>query len=232
MSEGKTIWEMLREKAKGQPTIPFFDPLSQPIGGMFVINKPCYEGYDFSIAKIREYTRRLGGKNFTFTDYVLKGTKNFDNETAIAVRLRVIPNESGINDVVLLRLYDDLPFDEGLKNIVENKPEPGKTNEFEVSYDEGEKDGNGVPRHEGDTETYTRLNNLTDSYQCDILIINGQDAKNHEALVDQIERAELEYWDYWREVEDGNRKYPQFLFVEMNSKTGWFQIWQGEPYYI
>jgi hypothetical protein len=91
-------------------------------------------------------------------------------------------------------------------------------------------DGQGKPRKAGDTETYRRINDNLSSYKADVLIVT--ECLNQQAVTKKNAVAELEYWDYFREVEQGGRKFPQFLFVEMNLKNGWFQIWQGEFLYL
>ena len=222
----KTAWEILQDKMKGDPTIPFYNPLDQSIGVSLPLNAPQYEGYDFTIKEIRQYTRKLLNKSFVFTDYVLEGVKNFDTTTTIKLRLRVVPTDSGGKDVILLRLYDDLEYDQGLENVVRDT-----TGQFEVSYDEGELDGTGKARKAGDTELYSRINGVLTAYRADILIL-GELNEKRLALASKIKRAELEYWDYSRELDENGKKRPQFLFVEMDSKTGWFQIWQGEFYYL
>ena len=37
-----------------------------------------------------------------------------------------------------------------------------------------------------------------------------------------------EYWDYWRETLPASVK--EFVFIELNADTGWFQIWRGREY--
>jgi hypothetical protein len=42
----------------------------------------------------------------------------------------------------------------------------------------------------------------------------------------------IEYWDYWRDVDlGGGKTAKEFVFVEMNSDTGWFQIWRGREFF-
>ena len=42
----------------------------------------------------------------------------------------------------------------------------------------------------------------------------------------------LEYWDYWRDADIGGGKTAkEFLFAEMNSDTGWFQLWRGREFF-
>ena len=44
--------------------------------------------------------------------------------------------------------------------------------------------------------------------------------------------AKVEYWDYWRDADIGAGKTAKaFTFVEMNSETGWFQIWRGREFF-
>ena len=45
---------------------------------------------------------------------------------------------------------------------------------------------------------------------------------------DEVERFQLEYWDYWREIQDlAGQPVTQFFFVEMDTRNGWFQMWRG-----
>ena len=42
----------------------------------------------------------------------------------------------------------------------------------------------------------------------------------------------IEYWDYWRDVDiGGGNTAKEFVFVELNSDTGWFQIWRGREFF-
>ncbi|MBI4024615.1 MAG: hypothetical protein HY360_06510 [Verrucomicrobia bacterium] len=225
MKPGKTIWEMFRERWKGRPTVSFYNPLDLGIGATPPVREPQYAGYDFKAAEIREYSRTIGEKTFVFTDYVLTGIKDFDRRSEVTLRLRVMPDDRGGQNAFLLRLYDDLAYDQGLENVVRDA-----AGVFEVSYDEGELDGQGNPRHAGDTEVYHRVNDVQDSYRALVSVIKETDA-SRKGIPDTAEAVELEYWDFGREIGEGGQTYPQLLFVEMNAKTGWFQIWQGEPYY-
>jgi len=37
--------------------------------------------------------------------------------------------------------------------------------------------------------------------------------------------------DYWRDADIGGGNTKEFVFVEMNSVTGWFQIWRGREFF-
>ena len=226
MSNGKTVWEMFRDRLKGDPSIAFYNPLDQLAGVSLPINSPQYEGYDFTITEIREYNRKIGGKTFIFTDYVLQGVKGMDSNTAIVLRLRVVPTESGGKDYLLMRLYDSIEYSQDLENVVRDT-----TGEFQVTYGEGELDGSGESRKDGDTELYSRIGGVLSSYKANVLILTKFDSEGL-AIVKDPKGAEVEYWDYFREIDRGSTKVPQFIFVEMDTTTGWFQIWQGEYYYL
>ena len=110
--QGKTLWEMLRERVHGGGNgagIAFANPLDLRVGSAGPVaysNGPEFSGYDFTVQEIREYTRRIGGQEFRFTDYVLRGvnTKSLDADDTMAARVRVVPNQAGAHDSVLLRL--------------------------------------------------------------------------------------------------------------------------------
>ena len=63
-NNGRTLWEMLTQR--GKPTaalVPFLNPLghliNSPVAVSFV-NGPEFDGYDFTVKKIREAVRRIG----------------------------------------------------------------------------------------------------------------------------------------------------------------------------
>src|SRR5437899_3331685 len=118
--KGKTLWEMLQERLHGGSNgagIAFDNPLDLRVGSPVnvpAVNGPELAKYDFTVEEIREYSRRLSGQDFIFTDYVLRGvdTKSFDANQTITARLRTVPNAAGAHDSVLLQLYDEFAFAE------------------------------------------------------------------------------------------------------------------------
>jgi hypothetical protein len=221
-NNGKTLWEMLTQRSQETAApVAFRNPLDLRIGSSVLVshfNGPEFDGYDFSVREIREYVRRIGTEEFGFTDYLLKGTntKTFDAADEANVRLRVVPNATGTNDAVLLRLYDEFAFAEDFLAVVKDT-----TGVFEVTDDKT-----------GAKETYTRINGLKDSYAANLLII-GTTTEDGKAPPGTTKTAKLEYWDYWRDVEIGGGKTEkQFVFVEMDSDTGWIQIWRGTEFFL
>jgi hypothetical protein len=219
---GKTLWEMLthRSRPTAEP-VPFANPLDLRIGAAVAVsdvNGTEFQGYDFSVKEIREYVRRMNSQEFGFTDYVLKGinAKTFAAGDEVTTRLRLVPNSQGTNDAVFLRLYDEFAFAEDFLAVVKDT-----TGIFEVTDDKT-----------GEKETYTRINDLRDSYQANLLIITATTADG-KAPAGTTKSARLEYWDYWRDVDIGNGKTAKrFIFAEMDSSTGWIQIWRGREFFL
>ena len=222
-TKGKTLWEMLMErlgKSSNGAGIAFSNPKDLRIGSVVNVpyaNGPEFVGYDFGVQEIREYNRQIGGQEFRFTDYVLKGinTKSFEAEGALIVRLRVVPNLAGSNDSLLLRLYDEFGFAEDFLGVLKDD-----TGILEVEDEEG-----------GEKETFTRINDLRTSYEAAVLSVQ-ETTPDGKAATGRTTPAKIEYWDYWREVEQaGAKTAKEFVFAEMNSDTGWFQLWRGREYF-
>ncbi len=222
---GKTLWEMFSERLRATGNGPgaaltLSNPLDLRVSSAVLVaraNGPEFAAYDFTVKEIREYLRQLGGQAFVFTDYVLRGVNRntFDSSDELVARLRVVPNPAGGHDSLLLTLDDEFGFAEDFLAVVKDT-----TGVFEVTGDSS-----------GATETFSRVNDLRDSYQAAVLVVSAttQDGKAPPA---QTVRAKVEYWDYWRDVDLGaDATAKEFLFVELNSDTGWFQIWRGREFF-
>ena len=222
-NKGKTLWEMLVErlhKSGNGAGIPFFNPLDSRIGAAQTIayaNGPEFENFDFTVQEIREYTRRIGTQDFRFSDYVLRGvsTKSFEAKDALTARIRVVPNQAGANDSLLLRVYDEFAFSEDFLGVANDT-----TGVFEISDDDS-----------GEKFTFNRINDLKESYHAVVLVV-GETTPDGKAMIGKSSPGKIEYWDYWRDADIGGGKTAkEFVFVEMNSDTGWFQIWRGREYF-
>jgi hypothetical protein len=221
--QGKTLWEMLVERVRSHGNgagIAFENPLDLRVNSAVAIahaNGPEFADYDFTVQEIREYTRRIGGQEFRFTDYVLRGvnTKTFDANQVISARLRVVPNAAGAHDSLLLRLHDEFAFAEDFLEVVKDA-----SGEFQVTDDDS-----------SPGQTFTRINDLRESYQAVVMVVS-ETLLNGRAAPGKTTPIKVEYWDYWRdETIGGNKTAKEFLFVEMNSDTGWFQIWRGREFF-
>jgi hypothetical protein len=226
--KGKTLWEMFTERfhhnGKGNgngAALAFRNPLDWRIGEaetFAAANGAEFLDFTFTVKEIRECVRRLGGQEFGFTDYLLRGARTPGHgETAeMLVRVRALPKDHGEHDLLLLRLEDEFAFAEDFLAVVKDS-----TGVFEVKDDAS-----------GAVETFTRLNDLREPWEAAVLIVSATNADG-KALPSSTGRAKLEYWDYWREVDPGGgQTTKEFLFVEMNADTGWFQIWRGRGFFV
>jgi hypothetical protein len=222
-NKGKTLWEMLCDRVHGSGNgagVAFANPLDLRVGSALPVaysNGPEYAGYDFTVGEIREYNRRIGGQEYRFTDYVLRGvnTKSMDANDAMPARVRVVPNQAGANDSVLLRLYDEFEFSEDFLAVVKDT-----TGIFKITEDKT-----------GAEESYSRINELRDSYEAAVLVV-AETTADGKGAPGKVSPAKIEYWDYWRDADIGGGKTAkEFVFVEMNSDTGWIQIWRGREFF-
>jgi hypothetical protein len=222
--KGKTLWEMLVERVRAHDgngaTIGFDNPLDLRVGSPVNVahaNGAEYANYDLTVQEIREYNRRLGGQEFRFTDYCLRGVnrQTFDAADAMTARLRAVPNQAGGRDTLLLRLYDEFAFAEDFLGVVKDA-----TGVFEVTEDEP-----------GLKTTFSRINGLRESYEAAVLVI-AETAPDGKGVPGKITPVKIEYWDYWRDADiAGGHTAKEFIFVELNSDTGWFQIWRGREFF-
>jgi hypothetical protein len=176
-----------------------YNPLSAKCGSFIAVDELDYRGKNYRVAEIQEYDHALGGKHFKLVNYVLQADKE-------VVRLRAVPSDGGFK-VMLLNLYDDCAYNEGLHNVVRDD-----TLKFVV-------DDSDTGLH----EEYWRVEDVRDSYKAAVTALRRDGAQSAPVA----SRYQLEYWDYWRDTEVDGVKVTQYLYVEMNTETGWFQIWRG-----
>lgn len=220
---GKTIWEMLMARLHGQSAngtgLGFYNPLGFNVGS--AVSIPYANGaelaeYNFSVSDIREYTRTIGTQPFAFTDYALRGvhSKTPGADAEINIRLRTLPNPVGGNMTLLLRLDDEFEFAEDFLGVVNDD-----TGIFEVTDDAT-----------GAKEKFERINNLRASYHAAVLIVK-ETTPEGKAVQKSARPIKIEYWDYWRDIAVGDKTAKEWLFVEMDCDTGWFQIWRGREFF-
>ena len=207
----KTLWEMLTAKVKGPVELQVANPLKLKIGNSIRINDIDLKELSFNVKRIFEYKRTIGGNDYFFTDYDLIAHPLSGEDVKIRLRLNPMENPdkaAGLtHNVVLLKLYEDMAYDEGLFKVVTDT-----TKLFEVRQD-------GVC-----TERYFRINDVQDSYKPLVTVVKEGDKD-----MQDVQKINLQYWDYWREEKDeASQSFTQFLFIEMNTDNGWFQMWRGQ----
>jgi hypothetical protein len=211
---GKTLWEMLLEKIQGPVEFAYYNPLRAKVGSFVTIDEIDLKDHDFRVEEIREYLRRIGGKKFLFADYVLLARPRGKDEVTARLRLNPVDNpdrHGGMTHHALyLRLDDEMKYDKDFHNVVTDD-----TGVFEV-LDEGEV-----------TAKFWRINDVLKPYKARVTVIRDDD-RDGKAEREELETAQVEYWDYWRETDSpAGNPVKEYLFVEMDADTGWFQIWRG-----
>jgi hypothetical protein len=175
------------------------NPLGIECGSLVTIDELDFRGKNYRVVEIQEYDHDVGGKHFRLVNYVLQ----FDNEV---VRVRAVRGEDRLR-AMLLTLYDDLAYNEALHNTVRDD-----TGKFVVDDAEAR-------LH----EEYWRVEDVRQSYHANVTKLHRESKDS----APQVSHSHLEYWDYWRDTEVDGVKVTQYLYVEMDADTGWFQIWRG-----
>ncbi len=83
----------------------------------------------------------------------------------------------------------------------------------------------------GASDAFSRINDLRESYQAAVLVV-AETTGDGKAVSGKVAPMKLEYWDYWRDADLGAGKTAkEWLFIEMHSDTGWFQLWRGKEFF-
>src|SRR4029453_14495311 len=88
-NRGKTLWEMLLDAVTGSMESSCYNPLKARIGGYVTFSELDLRDNDYRIIEIREYKRRIAGRDHFFADYVLQARPL--NAAPIEARLRLCP---------------------------------------------------------------------------------------------------------------------------------------------
>lgn len=215
MAKGRTLWEMFIEKFSGPVEFKFYNPLRARVGTALMINDIELRDLNFFVQEIREYQRTINDKQFLFADYVLLARPLHGDEVRRRLRLNPVADPervSGLShDALLLSLYDEMGYNEDLHKVLKD---PSKV--FQM-------------REDGELkEEYRRINDVAAPYKAQVSIIRDVD-KDGKVRSAEVEKPQVEYWDYWRQIQDeAGQSVTQFLFVEMDTSNGWFQLWRGQ----
>jgi hypothetical protein len=214
MPKGKTLWQMLVEAFSSPVEMRYYNPLRAKIGSFLTLEDLDLRDLDFRVKEIREYRRHLGDRDHLFADYVLLARPLGGKEVVGRLRLNPVENPDPAagktHDALFLKLYDEMPYSYQLHNVVRDN-----TGLFQVIED-GKV-----------TEEFRRINDVRKSYRATVTIIQdlNQDGKVESG---EVQTHEVDYWDYWRDTtNEANQAVKEFLFVEMDKETNYFQILRG-----
>lgn len=140
-----------------------------------------------------------GGSVRTMVDYVLNG----DPESP-QLRLRFLRGENAKLRPLVLTLYDSLAYHEGLLAVV--RDESGRLTI------QGDTDSSNIS-----ADIFWRIYDVKDSH------VSSVNIRSKIGVTD----ATIEYWDYSRLTDIEGVETEEFVFVELNKESGWFEIWRG-----
>lgn len=223
MAEGRTLWQMLKDRKKGPPKaleLQFRNPLAAKVGQhVSFTDNPTFEGIDFRIDSIAVYDTKVGPNKFWHTDYNLRGLSIHESRP-VRVKLRLIEDEDEVNElgckVQVLYLYDQMEWDEEFHDAVLGS----ESGQFWVNVDD-----DGQPLDE--PRTYWRVDDVLDAYRAEVTTLKDED-KDGTVEQEELKHDGMTYWDYWREIEsESGRKHLEYLTVEMDDRTRYFTFFRG-----
>lgn len=151
-------------------------------------------------------TRRFSGlPHCPLVDFVL--VKNPPETTPM--RLRILSSQ-GANGLVthrhlFLALYDSFSFDEGLLTVVQDK-----TKRLVI--------GDGSNPKKFTHDEFWRIGDRDGSQICQVVVCSQ---------TEEPKEATIEFWDFSRLIDFEGIETEEFVFVELNKDSGWFEIWRG-----
>ena len=224
------LYQILAAKLSGKPVAPkevnipenqIYNPIGARIGSSITIDSiDCY-GKHFFVTEIRDNCTKVAGQEFKMSDYTLTA-KPLDGKD-ITVRLRVaedkcwsLPSSTcGVPyKAMVLEQHDSLAYDEGLHNVLKETDDTGK---FQIDHDGA------------DSDIFPRCGGVKGSYKSHLVIVGRETlAGNADKFPTPLTgTTDIEYWDFSRIVKQDGVDVEQYLFVEMNTDNGWFELWKG-----
>lgn len=166
------------------------------LGDVLEIDAPATKSRRLLVAEIRQYAV---GSVRPMVDYVFEGDPGSPQ-----VQLRLLPSETGNARLLVLTLYDSLPYSEDLHDVVRDESATLRILD--------DTNSSNIP-----ADIFWRIFDVTDSH------ISSVNIRSNIGVTD----VAVEYWDYSRLIDVEGVETEEFVFVEMDAVDGWFQIWRG-----
>lgn len=186
------FWKSGKAPEASVPRFDFHNELLIEPGSYVSLDLLDFKDRKLKVEAYQEWRQEANGVTSRFTDY------SFKEEPSI--KLRAFDDSAEKDDNIwLLSLYHEQPFDQDLIGIVEHScridPETMQRGPFHVNHDDGT------------TSFFKRFLDLE---------------QPHLAYT-YPERGSYRYWDFY------NQDFPhQLLYVEMNVSTGYIKMWLAE----
>ncbi len=218
--QGRTLWEILTQPKPVEVPIElqYKNPLEAKVGQYITISneEPIWGGRTYEIQDIQVYKRVFKNSDPSYIiDYRL-----FSQSIDQSVKLRLVPNTEGRNlkyDSIMLKQFDEFEYDENFKLVCQDP-----TGIFQINEDE-----NGKTLDENE-DFYRIPEHVFIPYHVEVTVIKDVDGDG-KVEREEVKSYEMDYWDFWRDTFDKEHgvTFRQFLFVEMDNSTGYFQLWRG-----
>lgn len=209
------LWEDSSNPVEKDQEDLIYNPIGSKIGGVIKIDSLDVRDHRFTVQEIKEYTLHLNGNKHLMVDYSLLARPI--GEADFRCCLRIVPNPDSnsltTHRALLLTLYDDLAYNEGLHEVVKDD-----TKKFVIDDDD---DPENVIHDE-----FWRVNDVGTSYISSVKTLVDTNKDGH-VDTNEVSISSVEFWDYSRETDVDGVEVEEFVFVEMNKKDGWFKIWRG-----
>jgi hypothetical protein len=202
-----------------QPEKSIYNPLKVLIGRSFTLNDIDHTGLNFVCRELRESTVEMFDRINHFVDYHIYARTISGG--SILRKLRVAPDKRSFDKpyrMVLFSLMDELAFDKNFEAVV--------------------RDGTGIFKVDDDEknihEQFWRINDVKTSYVANVKLLEDLDG-NGKVDRNEVKSLGVEFWDYQRKSSFDGVDEIEYLLIEMNKVSGYFQLWRGKeisPYKV
>jgi len=226
------VFKKIREFFLGEEPLPevapeksIYNPLKVLIGRSFTLNDLDHSGMNFVCKEIRESTVEMFDRVNHFVDYhlyarFLAGAPQMQGQQ-IFRKLRAAPDKRSFDvpyRMVLFTLVDELAFNKDFEAVV--------------------RDGTGVFKIDDDEknihEQFWRINDVKTSYLANVKLLEDLNG-NGKVDRNEVKSLNVEFWDYQRKSDFDGVEEVEYLLIEMNKTSGYFQLWRGKeisPYKV
>lgn len=222
--KGSTIYEILmnRFRTKKPLELQYYNPLQAKVGCTVSFScDPEIDGINFVIEKIGVCNHNHSNyKDVVHVDYYLRGV-TINQDKPMRFRLRLLPDDDQTNElkckIMLLKLFDQMEWDETFyESTLCNE-----SGEFDINYDE---QGQALT----EPNRYWRIDDVKTPYEAKVVLLADKD-QDGTVESQELEYHNIKYWDYHRDTVDfNNNAFREFLIVEMNQKSHFFQFLKGK----
>lgn len=228
-----TLFEMMVSYFKTKEAVEskFYNPYKIKVGELFRIDTIDYEHLNFKMVALREVKRELDGKNHFICDYDLLA-RNGNEE--VNLRLRLIPIENPDGEInhhtLLLRRVEEFGYDKEWHHSLAEPWKNPETNEDEYTIFLNVFDEKGQQifdeNNQAIQDQFWRVNDVKTEWHARTSLVRDE---NNDGTVEdsEVEQNDICYWDYWRETIEDDVKVMEFYIIEMDDKSGYFQLWRG-----